>query len=141
MPDLRYSLIVSQYYHSRHMFIVKIDENFIDNARKFACELMEYKRSSLPDDFYSSRGKYLGDLDPEYCGEKLRPRYNINDTGDIYFINFKYANRCMYEAFEYREDSRRESVGFKKKSVTDSIAEHHNRDRVKEILEKYFEIA
>jgi hypothetical protein len=135
--DFKYCLIVSQYYHSRHMFIVNITDNFIEKARAFAIELMSYKRGEEA----QGRKNYLGDLDPDYCKEELRSRYNINDSGDIYFINSLYANRCMLEAFNYKEDSRRETVGFKRKDVLESISKHHNYDRVCEIVKKHFEIA
>lgn len=118
------------------MFIVKIDENFIETARKFSAELMNYKRDET-----DNRGIYLGDLDPKYCTSEMRCRYNINDHGDIYFINATYANRCMCESWEYKEHSRRESAGFKSKAVLESIKNHHNYDEVKDIVKKYFEIA
>jgi len=133
----KYCLIVSQYYHSRHMFIVKIEDNFLENAREFAVELMEYKRSE------STKGTYLGDLGPTYSNSKteMRSRYNINDAGDIYFMNYGCANSCMLEAFKYKEDSQRESVGFKRKDVLHAISEHHEYFKVREILTEYFEIA
>ncbi|MDP4143212.1 MAG: hypothetical protein Q8936_01840 [Bacillota bacterium] len=135
--EYKYCLIVSQYYHSRHMFIVKIGENFIEKARKFALELNRYKRS-VDDESLEN----LGDLDPKYCGDtsELRPRYNINDAGDIYFINACYVNKCMWDSWEYREATRRESAGFKKKSVLNDISQHHNYEKVQEIVEKHFEI-
>lgn len=133
----KYSLIVSQYYYSRHMFIVKIDENFIETAREFATELMQYKRG---DNFRTDK-LFLGDLDPKYSSDELRYRYNINDAGDIYFINFNYANRCMHEAFEYKEVSRRENMGYQKKQKVEDIAKHHNYRKVSEIVQKHFKIA
>lgn len=131
----KYSLIVSQYYHSRHIFLVKIDENFIESARNFVSELEKYKRGSE-----DLREIYLGDLDEKYCGDELRSRYNINDAGDIYFINGNYANHLMYEGYHYYECTRRESVGYKRKTVTEDIAKHHNYSKVEEIVEKYFKI-
>jgi len=135
--ELRFCLIVSQYFHSRHLFIVNIDENFLENARLFATELIAYKRS----DERENRGLYLGDLSPEYCGVNLRPRYNINDAGDIYFINYVLATRCMNEAFDYRESSRRQASGFQKKSISESIAAHHKYGVVEKIVKKYFKVA
>lgn len=135
--DLKYSLVISQYSYSRHMFIVKIDENFIDKARECAVELMAYKRGDAVTD-----KTYLGDLDPEYTQDKkTRQRYNINDYGDIYFINFTYATRCMYEAFKYKEDSRRESAGYQKKGLVQQISRHHDLNKVRDIISKHFEIA
>lgn len=133
--DYKYSLIVSQYYHSRHMFIVHIKDDFIEKAKKFSYELMAYKRDE-------GKQKELDAGDLDYIkSDEIRRRYNINDSGDIYFIQSPYANYCMSVAIEYREDSIRESRGFQKKVITNAIEKHHNYNKVKEILEKYFEIA
>lgn len=140
MGEFNYTLIVSQYYHSRHSFIVKHDSNtFIENAKKFASELMVHKRGE-PQEWHRPIEESLGDLTyrPE---SEIRRRYNINDSGDIYFISSKYANYCKDAAIEYSEDSRRETVGFKQKKVLDAISQHHAYAKVKEIVEKYFEIA
>jgi len=118
------------------MFIVKIEGDFIEKARVFALELMKYKR-----DEENSTRNYLGDLDPQYQQNDIRSRYNINDEGDIYFINSKYANNCMRQAFRYKEDTRRESSGYQKRTVLDNIAKHHDYHTVFAIVEKYFEIA
>ncbi|MGF7046346.1 hypothetical protein J2T13_000822 [Paenibacillus sp. DS2015] len=131
-----YTLIISQYYYSRHFFIVKHDENFIEKARAFAEELMNYKR-----DANNEKELYLGDLDPRYVGNEIRPRYNINDCGDIYFLQANYANKLMGESWQYKNDSRRERQGFQKKAVTESIDKHHCENKVFEIVKKHFEIA
>lgn len=135
--EYKYCLIVSQYYHSRHMFIVEIDGNFIEKAREFALELMKYKRS---DDENRTREEYLGDLDPKYSNGELRSRYNINDAGDIYFINSPYANYCMSVACDYTRDSLRESKGYIKKAITEEIDNHHSYKKVKEVVQNHFEI-
>lgn len=134
--EYKYSLIISQYYYSRHMFIIHHPENFLEQARAFTKELVEYKRTHL------NRQDYLGDLDPKWTdGYKIKPRYNVNDEGDIYFIQGDYVNYLAGESRRYKEDSIRESRGFQKKAVTDAISKHHSYDKVKEILEKYFTIA
>lgn len=132
----KYTIIISQYYHSRHIFIVNHDADFIQKARSFAKELMLYKR-----DADNQRVMYLGDLDPEYSdGKSIRPRYNINDSGDIYFIQSNYVNYCKDVAIEYHDTSKREARGFQSKRVTDEIGSHHDYRRVKEIVERHFEI-
>jgi hypothetical protein len=83
----------------------------------------------------------LGDLDPQYSTGSIRSRYNINDAGDLYFIQSNYANYCKNTAIEFAEDSRREAVGFKRKEVLDGITIHHDSGKVFKIVEKYFEIA
>lgn len=132
----KYCLIVSQYYHSRHMFLVEINENFIATARNFIAELEEYKREHS-----GLKEIYLGDLDEKYCSDELRSRYNVNDEGDIYFINGNYTNYLMHEGFHYYEYTRKESVGYKRKTVIEDIAKHHNYNNISEIVKKHFKIA
>lgn len=132
----KYVLIISQYYHSRHMYIVHRPDDFLDKAREFAIELMKHKRSAD-----NTRPMYLGDLDPEYAGDGNKSRYNINDSGDIYFLQAKYANYLMEQSWEYRDISRRQAQGFKKKSELESIHRHHTEKHVYELVKKYFEIA
>ena len=135
MDEFNYTLIVSQYRYSRHSFLVKHNtDTFLESAKKFTEELEKYKR---PDD--CSRDIDCGDLTYKPT-EKIYSRYNVNDWGDIYFISAKFANRLIYDAIEYYETSRRESAGYKKKIVIEDVALHHNYDRVKEILNKHFEI-
>ncbi|WP_135552068.1 hypothetical protein [Paenibacillus cymbidii] len=132
----KYTLIVSQYYYSRHFFIVHHTHDFLEKARLFAAELMEYKRSGD-----NPRPIRLGDLDPEWSSGNIRGRYNINDTGDIYFIQGNYANRLMEESWEFRDTSKRESRGFQSKQVMQDISKNHDRTKVRAIVEKHFEIA
>ena len=134
--DCKYTLIVSQYRHSRHCFIVKHDsKTFLENAKDFVTELEGYKRDE------DRNGEVnLGDL-IYHTQDVIHPRYNVNDQGDIYFINGMYVNGLMHEAIAYHEVSRRESVGYKKKTSEESIVKHHNLWRVKEILQNHFEIA
>jgi hypothetical protein len=117
------------------MFIVHHKEDFLENAKIFATELMNYKR-----DEDCKREMYLGDLD-YIKDDEVRRRYNINDSGDIYFIQSPYVNYCMHEVINYHEDSLRERRGFQKKAITNAISDRHDYRKVKEIVEKYFEIA
>lgn len=134
--DYKYTLIVSQYDYSRHMYLVKFDPiTFIESAKNFTAELQKYKR-----DGGDTREIEFGDL--KYFKESdIASRYNVNDQGDIYFINAVYSNYLMGESIEYYDCSRRESAGFKKKSAKEAIREHHNGLRVMEILKKHFDIA
>jgi hypothetical protein len=130
----KYTLIISQFYHSRHCFIVKHDENFIETAKKFALELIQHKRFRETD-----RPPSIGDL--EYATDKIRPRYNVNDQGDIYFIQSDYANYLMDVTHDYVRDSIRESRGYQSKEVTGQISKHHFSKDVTAIVKKYFELA
>ncbi|MEB4819767.1 hypothetical protein [Bacillus thuringiensis] len=76
----KYTLLVSQYYHSRHMFIVEHKGDFLGQAKKCATRLIEYKRKNGSESEISLRDlTYFKD-------DTIRSRYNINDPGDIYFI-------------------------------------------------------
>lgn len=132
----KYTLIISQYYYSRYMFIVEHDENFLEKAKAFAAELIAYKR-----DEDCGREIYLGDLDYHSENKEIRARYNINDCGDIYFIQGNYVNRLSHEMISYHKDTVRESRGFQSKKVTNGIEQHHNYGKVSEIIQKYFNLA
>ena len=132
----KYTLIISQYDYSRHMYLVIFDQaTFLENAKNLAIELQKYKR-----DEGDIRETEFGDL--KYFKESdIAPRYNINDQGDIYFLNAVYANYLMGESIEYYDCSRRGSAGFKKKVDKEAIRNHHNGSRVMGIVKKYFDIA
>ena len=129
----KYCLIVSQYYHSRHMFVVELNDSFMESAANLTNELNAYKRDK-------EKPENIGDLDCKHRQGKLYSRYNVNDSGDIYFINKQSINGCMHEAFGYKEDSRRESVGYKKKVVQEAIYEHHDFNTIRDIVVKHFTI-
>ncbi|PEI73452.1 hypothetical protein CN646_07600 [Bacillus wiedmannii] len=133
--EFKYTLLVSQYYHSRHMFIVKHKEDFLEQAKKCATELIEYKRESGFD-----REISLGDL-TYFEDDTIRSRYNINDQGDIYFIQGESIQRLMRDILYYQEESIRQGRGRIKKAVLNDIAEHHQLSEVTKIVEKYFEVS
>jgi hypothetical protein len=110
-------------------------DKFLEKAKSLVAELENYKRRPG----YERDIEY-GDL-TYYPVDKIASRSNVNDQGDIYFVNSKYANYCKCEAEEYLETTIRESRGYIKVEIKDSISEHHYYDRVKRIVEKYFEIA
>jgi hypothetical protein len=140
MAEYNYTLIVSQYRWSRHQFIVKPKQDFLEKAKAFAIELMTYKRGEDEAPWRKPVEESLGDL-TYHKEDMIYPRYNINDAGDIYFINSKHCNSLKNEAIEYAEKSRQDAKGYKPKGMAEDIQERHNFMKVKEILEKYFEIA
>ncbi|MBY2476325.1 hypothetical protein KWV16_05490 [Clostridioides difficile] len=131
----KYSLIVSQYYNSYYTFIVKFEEdNFIDKFSDFAKDLYKYKR-----DKEDKKDVNVGDFG--YCkNNEIGMRYNINDAGDLYVINSEYANYLKCVSEEFKMDSLRMYGGYIKKAITKAISEHHSYDKVKEVVEKHFEI-
>jgi hypothetical protein len=138
--DYKYTVIISQYRWSRHIYIVKFEENFLEKAKMFATELMAYKRGENNNNWRKPPEESLGDL-TYHSTDKIIGRYNINDAGDIYFINSACANRCKDIAIEYWEVSNYESRGYKPKALMEDIRQNHNKTVVEKILEKHFEIA
>ena len=141
--NIKYCLIISQYYHSRHHFIVNVanigNDEFLSKARSLTRLLEEYKRDADRRD----KPAYFGDLEEKYCHNvdgTVRPNINVNDAGDIYFRLRKYATRCMYEAMEYYATSIRESKSYKKKEVLQAIQNHHDYEHIKSIIESVFDI-
>ena len=141
MKKYQYTLIVSQYYFSRHMFVVKYDsETFKDTSRAFATELMEYKRAGRE----GSQRCPLGDLDSKYF--KLDSyRHNINDFGDIYFINSEDTDHLEYVGDKYKKDCINDLTHYDKrtnryKNACNEIAVNHRYETVQSIVKKHFEI-
>lgn len=87
MKNYKYTVIVSQLYHSYHVFVVKFDEDkYFGQMRNLTKKLCEYKRGN--DECYKEKSLECGD--PFYFEQEEEPRfrYNVNDAGDIYFLNF-----------------------------------------------------
>lgn len=108
--DFKYVLIVSQYWYSRFAFIVKFNKDtFIENAKKCVAELEKYKREE------NTSGELdYGDL-VYRDSSKIFRRYNINDSGDIYFILSECANSLKHDVIEFHDESLREARGFQKR--------------------------
>lgn len=136
----RYCLIVSQYRHSYHTFIVKQIEDI--NSHKSALlatveELEKYKRN-----FDDTREIHFGDL--EYfldSNKEIYYRYNVNDDGDIYIIHHSSINRLKEEATHYELESYKDSRRYISKKVIEDVSHHHYYETIRKIIEKHFEIA
>lgn len=138
--SFKYSLIVSQYYHSRYYFIVNCTDDFVEKAKTFATELMAYKRDEAENKYRNPIKENLGDLiyfkDPE-----IKARYNINDAGDIYFIQGNSINHLFGEMEYYKKYSVMESKGYIKKAIVQAIENHHDVSIISEIVKKHFVLA
>ncbi len=140
MNENRYCLIVSQYKHSYHSFIVKVPT---DIATFKSCllgvteELEKYKRDET-----DTREIHFGDL--EYLlddNKEIFYSYNVNDIGDIYIRNHTSINRLKEDACYYMLEAYKYSRGYKSQKVMEEIYSHHEYRKVKEIIEKYFRLA
>ncbi len=126
-------LITSQYYYSRHSFIVEYDEGtFQQQAIECVKELEKYKRQA--DD---TREFNLGDLDNKWFKES-RTRCNVNDAGDIYFEVCNSINKATHYISEYQEQSRIGQRGYQPKRIINAIEEHHQYRIIKDIVAKHF---
>lgn len=143
--NYEYVLITSQYYHSRHSFIVKYDKDtFLEDARALVTDLFALKRA----EGYVCRDRYpFGDLDDKFYREN-GSRHNINDAGDIYFIKHERANYLSHIVSDYDNQSRLDlkHSGYDKrtktfKNILAKIEKHHNYRDVVGIVMKHFEVA
>lgn len=140
MEDIKYCLIVSQYRHSYHTFIVKVPS---DIATFKSCllgvveELEKYKRSSE-----DTRKTHYGDL--EYLldnSKEIFHSYNINDAGDIYIRNYNSINDLKDEAVYYESKIHTKNRGRIANYILEDTSKHHDYNKIYEIIKKYFEIA
>jgi len=132
---LKCLLIISQYYHSRHYFIV---ERFKNEAvlyylcRRLIEEMEDHKRSD-------TRPYEYGDITEDHF-KSLKWQRNVNDSGDIYFIPCGSIAKALYEMRYYQDCTRREAQGYKKQAVLSAISEHHDKTKIGEMVGRYFEI-
>lgn len=140
MSEYKYTLIVSQLYHSYNVFVVKFDEDkYFGQMRRLTNKLCEYKRGN--NECYKEKSLECGD--PFYFDKEEEPhfRYNVNDAGDIYFLNFPSVNYALSAVKKYWDDERIASRGYKSKSVLEKIAKYHNRNKILDIIESIYEMA
>ncbi len=136
----KYCLIVSQYRHSYHTFIVKQIEDISNHKyalMKLVEELEKYKR-----DTEDTRETHFGDL--EYLLDDSKGifyRYNVNDTGDIYVIHHESINRLKEEAIHYELNGYKDGRRYISQKVIQDVSQHHYYETIKRIVTKYFEIA
>lgn len=128
--EYKYSLIISQCYHQHHQFIVKMTPNFLEKARNLVADLKKYKGSQY---------HWLGDVGNT---NKLIRRYNYNGSeGDIYIINSDSILKLLEEVKEYCGYEERGIAYFEDSvEVAEHLEKYHDFNKVKEIVEKYFEI-
>lgn len=132
----KYTLIISQYYHSYHYFLVKCnEETLINQMQDLTLELDKYKGNGEQD-------RHIYNSDPFYSAKgDIRQRYNVNGNGDIYFINSTHANYLQEFIQKTISETKYSRKGFKKKVILDNIAKNHNYSEVAKIIEKHFKIA
>lgn len=136
-PEVKYILIVSQYYHSRHFFVISTDfedADYYRAARDLIVDLEAHKR-----DRSVVRPPQYGDMDQEYFRGKTR-RYNINDSGDIYFIPCYSMEQVLNISKEFWEHSKRDSRGYIKNVIQKQIGDHHFYSDIRKLVAEHFTI-
>ena len=133
MIEYKYCLIISQYYHSRHSFIVEYPNNYINTCEKFLEDIEDYKRGNKKQPYQYGDFGYRNT-------EKIFPRYNVNDEGDIYVINSRSIAYLVDFAKKYFLDSYKESRRYIKKNILNEISQHHDFDKIATIVDKHFNI-
>lgn len=133
MIKYKYCLIISQYYHSRHAFIVEYPNDYISTCEKFLEDIEDYKRGNRKQPYQ------YGDFGYRKTDE-IFPRYNVNDEGDIYIINSCSIANLMDWAKRYFLDSYKESRPYIRKNILKEIEEHHDFDKISSIVEKHFNV-
>lgn len=138
----KYCLIVSQMYYSYHNLIVKIPDNFEEYIENFRClikELEVYKSGES-----NKTDLYLGDFEPEHMGIEIRSRYNLNSHhGDLYFINSSKVENLLFDVIKYKKTEFEliKSWGKRKiNKIEPELEKKHEYKKIKEIIEKYFEL-
>lgn len=139
MNDIKYVLIVSQYYYSHHCFVVSADEeNYREKALSLIEKLEDYKRND-------ERPYHYGTLFRENAYTEISGRWNVNDAGDIYFIPCGSVTEALQKSEEFNSElnktQRLKGRGLKaaqRKIIEKNIDEHHLYSRISKIVGECF---
>ena len=139
MNDIKYVLIVSQYYYSHHCFVVSAAEDgYREKALSLIEKLEDYKRND-------ERPYHYGTLFRENAYTEISGRWNVNDAGDIYFIPCKSVAEALQKAGEFNSELNKtqwlKGRGLKaaqRKIIEKNIDEHHLYSRISKIIGECF---
>ncbi len=140
MENVKYILIVSQYYYSHHCFVVSAaEENFREKALTLIEKLEDYKRDE------GDQRDYRYGYPRENAYTDISVRWNVNDSGDIYFIPCQSISSAMSQAKEYNSNllfiSKFQGMPKKQhKKIELNIANHHRFGDIRNIVGSVFEI-
>lgn len=141
MNDIKYVLIVSQYYYSHHCFVVSADEeNYREKALSLIEKLEDYKRND-------ERPYHYGTLFRENAYTEISGRWNVNDAGDIYFIPCGSVTEALQKSEEFNSELNKtqwlKGRGLKaaqRKIIEKNIDEHHLYSRISKIIGECFTV-
>ncbi len=143
MNDIKYVLIVSQYYYSHHCFVVSAEEeSYREKALTLIEKLEDYKRND--DD---ERPYHYGTLFLDRAYIEISERWNVNDAGDIYFIPCGSVTEALQRAEEFNTELNKtqwfKGRGLKaaqRKVIEQNIDEHHLYSRTAKIVGECFTV-
>ena len=141
MENAKYILIVSQYYYSHHCFVVSAaEENFREKALTLIEKLEDYKRQEDDPRKYS-----YGD-ERETAYRAIDRRWNVNDSGDIYFIPCPSILSAMRQSSEEYNTDMQLATRYKgtpkkqREKIEAQVFLHHSFGKVKDIVGSVFNI-
>lgn len=141
MNDIKYVLIVSQYYYSHHCFVVSAEEeSYREKALTLIEKLEDYKRD---DD--NERPYHYGTLFRENAYTNISGRWNVNDAGDIYFIPCESVMEALQRSEEFNTELNKMLKGrglktAQRKVIEKNIDEHHLYSRTAKIVGECFAV-
>lgn len=142
MNDIKYVLIVSQYYYSHHCLVVSAAEDgYREKALSLIERLEDYKRND--DD---ERPYHYGSF-RENAYTEISRRWNVNDAGDIYFIPCGSVTEALQRAEEFNSELNktqwykgRNLKAAQRKVIEKNIDEHHLYSRISKIVGECFAV-
>ena len=135
VPKNKLCLIVSQYYYSRYCFLAVYNpDTFRAQAMACVAALEDYKRPQG-----DPRSINYGDLSDEWYRKGAR-RYNVNDSGDIYFVMGDSVDELLPEIRDYYQSAERERHLDRRKGTAKKIALHHQASVVYGIVKSIFNL-
>ncbi len=139
MKNVKYILIVSQYYYSHHCFVVSAkEENYREKALSLIERLEDYKR-----DTEDKRSYHYGE-DRDIAYTNIHYRWNVNDDGDIYFLPCGSMTEALHRAEEYNNEIHRAKYNREKTSVRSHIdsqvCRHHSEMTVARLVAECFKV-
>lgn len=142
MNDIKYVLIVSQYYYSHHCFVISAEEeSYREKALTLIEKLEDYKR----DDDDERQYHYGSPRENAYT--EISGRWNVNDAGDIYFIPCKSVTEALQKSEEFNLELNRKQwlkgrslTAAQRKVIEKNIDEHHLYSRTAKIIGECFAV-
>ncbi|MEZ3454898.1 MAG: hypothetical protein K1W17_11125 [Oscillospiraceae bacterium] len=142
MDNVKYILIISQYYYSHHCFVVSASE---ENFREKALTLIEKLEDCKRDEGNQSEYRYGYPREEAYTD--ISVRWNVNDVGDIYFIPCSSVLAALNNAAEYNSElqyTKRYNVRDMSKKrlaqIEAAVSKYHRYCDIRDIVKNIFEI-